>query len=128
MSEEGEQDRSGDAGEGSPVVEYWLVTDYLAFGSVYDYIHNRELSWGQMLWIAMGMARGLSYLHTELPRTVSQYPKPSIAHRDFKSRNVLLKPDLTPCISDLGLATRLETGCGFGDAHLQVIILQLLCY
>ncbi|KAL5111168.1 Activin receptor type-2A [Taenia crassiceps] len=120
LSEEGERDRSGGVGEGSPVVEYWLVTDYLAFGSVYDYIHNRELSWGQMLWIAMGMARGLSYLHTELPRTVSQYPKPSIAHRDFKSRNVLLKPDLTPCISDLGLATRLETGRGFGDAHLQV--------
>ncbi|KAL5966590.1 Activin receptor type-2A [Taenia solium] len=120
LLEEGENARSGGAGEGSPVVEYWLVTDYLAFGSVYDYIHNRELSWGQMLWIAMGMARGLSYLHTELPRTVSQYPKPSIAHRDFKSRNVLLKPDLTPCISDLGLATRLETGRGFGDAHLQV--------
>ncbi|KAH9286272.1 Activin receptor type-2A [Echinococcus granulosus] len=119
-SEEGENDQNSGVGEGGTVAEYWLVTDYLAFGSVFDYIHSRELSWGQMLWIAMGMARGLSYLHTELPRTVSQYPKPSIAHRDFKSRNVLLKPDLTPCISDLGLATRLETGRGFGDAHLQV--------
>lgn len=96
------------------------MTDYLAHGSVYDYIHKSELSWGQMLWIAMGMARGLSYLHTELPCTATQYPKPSIAHRDFKSRNVLLKADLTPCISDLGLATRLETGRCFGDAHLQV--------
>ncbi|KAM7541556.1 hypothetical protein Aperf_G00000030290 [Anoplocephala perfoliata] len=109
-----------DTNKHGQLTEYWLVTDYLAHGSVYDYIHNRELSWGQMLWIAMGMARGLSYLHTELPCTASQYPKPSIAHRDFKSRNVLLKADLTPCISDLGLATRLETGHGFGDAHLQV--------
>ena len=96
------------------------MTDYLAYGSVHDYINDRELSWGQMLWVALGMARGLSYLHTELPRTASKYPKPSIAHRDFKSRNVLLKSDLTPCISDLGLATILETGRGFGDAHLQV--------
>ncbi|VDL24457.1 unnamed protein product [Hymenolepis diminuta] len=122
-SEEGDdQDRTGGSSTSGcgPLTEYWLVTDYLAHGSVYDYIHSSELSWGQMLWIAMGMARGLSYLHTELPCTATQYPKPSIAHRDFKSRNVLLKADLTPCISDLGLATRLETGRGFGDAHLQV--------
>ncbi|KAM3181667.1 hypothetical protein ACTXT7_013927, partial [Hymenolepis weldensis] len=128
-SEEGDdQDRtSGSSTSGcGPLTEYWLVTDYLAHGSVYDYIHSSELSWGQMLWIAMGMARGLSYLHTELPCTATQYPKPSIAHRDFKSRNVLLKADLTPCISDLGLATRLETGRGFGDAHLQVSKLYAL--
>ncbi|VDO03164.1 unnamed protein product [Rodentolepis nana] len=117
--ERDDQDRSSGSECGS-LTEYWLVTDYLAHGSVYDYIHSNVLSWGQMLWIAMGMARGLSYLHTELPCTATQYPKPSIAHRDFKSRNVLLKADLTPCISDLGLATRLETGRGFGDAHLQV--------
>ncbi len=98
------------------------MTDFLALGSVYDYIRAKELSWGEMLRIAIGMARGLSHLHTELPRTATQYPKPSIAHRDFKSRNVLIKPDLTACISDLGLATRLETGRGIGDAHLQVRI------
>uniref|UniRef100_A0A5K3EJ18 receptor protein serine/threonine kinase n=2 Tax=Mesocestoides corti TaxID=53468 RepID=A0A5K3EJ18_MESCO len=120
-STEGEagSDRACGSGENS-VIEYWLVTDYLPLGSVYDYIRVKELSWGQMLRIAAGMARGLSYLHTELPRTASQFPKPSIAHRDFKSRNVLLKSDLTACISDLGLATRLETGRGIGDAHLQV--------
>nr|VZI45562.1 unnamed protein product [Spirometra erinaceieuropaei] len=45
--------------------------------------------------------------------------KPSIAHRDFKSRNVLLKSDLTACISDMGLAIILESGKCIGDAHLQ---------
>ncbi|VDN23533.1 unnamed protein product [Dibothriocephalus latus] len=90
-------------------------------GSVYDYIRSTELSWGEMLRIAVGMARGLSHLHTELPHTAFQEGKPSIAHRDFKSRNVLLKSDLTACISDMGLAIILESGKCIGDAHLQVL-------
>jgi len=73
-----------------------------------------------MLRIVIGMARGLSYLHTEVPRSSIFCGKPSIAHRDFKSRNVLLKSDLTACISDMGLAILLESGQGIGDAHLQV--------
>lgn len=101
-------------------MEYWLVTDFLTLGSVHNYIGAEELSWGQMLRIVIGMARGLSYLHTEVPRSSIFCGKPSIAHRDFKSRNVLLKSDLTACISDMGLAILLESGQGIGDAHLQV--------
>jgi len=32
--------------------------------------------------------------------------KPAIAHRDIKSKNVLVKRDGTCCIADLGLAVR----------------------
>jgi activin receptor type-2 len=56
-----------------------------------------------LLRIAEGIARGLTYLHEELPDK-GQGLKPSVAHRDFKSKNVLLKPDLTACIADFGLA------------------------
>lgn len=117
-NESTDEDDAYCTGNGS--FECWLVTDFLPLGSVYDYIRSTELSWGEMLRIAVGMARGLSHLHTELPHTAFQEGKPSIAHRDFKSRNVLLKSDLTACISDMGLAIILESGKCIGDAHLQV--------
>jgi activin receptor type-2 len=47
--------------------------------------------------------------------------KPSIAHRDFKSKNVLIKSDMTACIADFGLALVFEPGKAVGDAHGQVI-------
>lgn len=48
--------------------------------------------------------RGLAHLHEEIPCEKSDIFKPSIAHRDFKSANVLLKSDLTACIADFGFA------------------------
>ena len=49
-----------------------------------------------------------------------QEMKPSIAHRDFKSKNVLIKSDMTACIADFGLALVFEPGKAVGDAHGQV--------
>ena len=46
--------------------------------------------------------------------------KPSIAHRDFKSKNVLIKSDMTACIADFGLALVFEPGKAVGEAHGQV--------
>lgn len=63
--------------------------------------------------------RGLAHLHEEIPSPRSESCKPSIAHRDFKSKNVLLKNDLSACIADFGLALvfRSQT-CG--TTHSQV--------
>lgn len=41
-------------------------------------------------------------------------------HRDFKSKNVLLKTNLTACIADFGLALKFEAGKSAGDTHGQV--------
>ncbi|NXI03248.1 AVR2B protein, partial [Nicator chloris] len=41
-------------------------------------------------------------------------------HRDFKSKNVLLKNDLTAVLADFGLAVRFEPGKPPGDTHGQV--------
>lgn len=56
------------------------------------------------------MARGLMHLHEEIPATKGEQLKPAIAHRDFKSKNVLLKQDLTACIADFGLALIFQPG------------------
>jgi len=57
---------------------------------------KRALDWGARMKIALGAARGLSYLHED--------SSPCVIHRDFKSSNILLEDDFTPKISDFGLA------------------------
>ncbi|XP_022749398.1 probable LRR receptor-like serine/threonine-protein kinase At1g56130 isoform X3 [Durio zibethinus] len=74
---------------------------------VYEYLENKSLdqalfgknlnlSWSTRYDICMGVARGLAYLHEE--------SRVRIVHRDVKSSNILLDSDLTPKISDFGLA------------------------
>jgi len=60
------------------------------------------------------------HLHEEIPSERSDQYKPAIAHRDFKSNNVLLKHDLTACIADFGLALVFQPGKSCGDTHGQV--------
>jgi serine/threonine protein kinase len=57
--------------------------------------------------MALSIANGLAHLHMEI---VGTQGKPAIAHRDLKSRNVLVKNDLTCAIADLGLAVRHDSG------------------
>ncbi|PKA61976.1 putative LRR receptor-like serine/threonine-protein kinase [Apostasia shenzhenica] len=77
---------------------------------VYDYLENNSLaqtllggghssiqfSWKARKRICIGIARGLAFLHETV--------QPHIVHRDIKASNVLLDRDLTPKISDFGLA------------------------
>ena len=57
----------------------------------------------QMINMAMSIATGLTHLHLEISGTQG---KPAIAHRDLKSRNILVKKDLTCVIADLGLCVK----------------------
>ncbi|KHM98863.1 Putative LRR receptor-like serine/threonine-protein kinase [Glycine soja] len=57
---------------------------------------NIIFDWKTRSRICIGIARGLAYLHEEVI--------PHIVHRDIKASNILLDQNLTPKISDFGLA------------------------
>lgn len=83
-------------------------------GSLCDYLKAHTLTWAEAWRVAACVARGLAHLHEE------SGGKPAVAHRDFKSKNVLLKADMSACIADFGLALVFVPGIACGDAHGQV--------
>ncbi|XP_078454475.1 activin receptor type-2B-like isoform X1 [Lampetra fluviatilis] len=101
-------------------VEYWIITAFHEKGSLMEYLKGNVLTWRELCLITETMSRGLAYLHEDAMGPKGELLKPSIAHRDMKSRNVLLKSDLTACIADFGLAVRFEPGKPPGDTHGQV--------
>lgn len=101
--------------------DFWIITAYHSNGSLCDYLKSHTITWMELCKIAESMARGLMHLHEEIGGgTKGDDLKPAIAHRDFKSKNVLLKDDLTACIADFGLAMIFEPGKPCGDTHGQV--------
>uniref|UniRef100_A0A8D2QFR5 Serine/threonine-protein kinase receptor n=1 Tax=Zonotrichia albicollis TaxID=44394 RepID=A0A8D2QFR5_ZONAL len=96
----------------------WLCACLLQ-GSLTDFLKANVVSWNELCHIAQTMARGLAYLHEDIPGLKDGH-KPAISHRDIKSKNVLLKNNLTACIADFGLALKFEAGKSAGDTHGQV--------
>lgn len=101
-------------------VEFWLVTSFHEHGSLCDFLKNNIISWDDMVKISLTLARGLAHLHGEVPSNKGSGIKPAIAHRDFKSKNVLIRSDMTACIGDFGLALQFRPNEVVGDTHGQV--------
>ncbi|XP_039624416.1 bone morphogenetic protein receptor type-1A-like isoform X2 [Polypterus senegalus] len=92
-----------------------LITDYHENGSLYDYLKFTTLDTKSLLKLAYSAACGLCHLHTEIYGTQG---KPAIAHRDLKSKNVLMKKNGTCCIADLGLAVKFNSDTNEVDIPL----------
>ena len=100
--------------------ELWLLSEYHEYGSLYDYLKANVVSWQELLKIGQDITSGLAFLHEETPATKTEAAKPAVVHRDLKSKNILLKKDLTACIGDFGLALQFEPHTSIGDTHGQV--------
>eukprot|EP00088_Acartia_fossae_P017910 TRINITY_DN20255_c0_g1_i1.p1 TRINITY_DN20255_c0_g1~~TRINITY_DN20255_c0_g1_i1.p1 ORF type:complete len:556 (+),score=99.37 TRINITY_DN20255_c0_g1_i1:38-1705(+) len=85
------------------MTQLWLVTDFYENGSLYDYLSRHSVSEELCIRMALSIATGLAHLHLDISGTQG---KPGIAHRDLKSRNILVKRDLSCAIADLGLCVK----------------------
>lgn len=84
-----------------PPDRFCLVYDYVPTGSLEDAMNRMrgnelQLGWDARLRIAVGIIKGLQYLHFTCT--------PSILHCNLKPSNVLLDADFEPRLTDSGLA------------------------
>ncbi|XP_065269920.1 activin receptor type-1C isoform X3 [Emys orbicularis] len=83
--------------------QLWLVSEYHEQGSLFDYLNRNAVTIDSLIKLALSIGSGLAHLHMEI---VGTQGKPAIAHRDLKSKNILVKKNETCAIADLGLAVR----------------------
>ncbi|XP_025800488.1 putative cysteine-rich receptor-like protein kinase 20 [Panicum hallii] len=80
--------------------EKMLVYEYMQNKSldifIFDINKGGQLNWSMRLHIIDGVAQGLLYLH--------KHSRFCVVHRDLKASNILLDSDMTPKISDFGIA------------------------
>lgn len=76
----------------------YMVTEFIAGGSLEDRLRGEGLTRSQTLGILRGLAAGVDYAH-----------QAGILHRDIKPANVLLGDHGAPILADFGLAKSLGT-------------------
>lgn len=101
--------------------ELLLVYEYIPKGSLENHLFRRNpavepLSWDSRLKIAIGAARGLSFLHSS---------EKKIIYRDFKASNILLDWHDNAKIADFGLA---KLGPSSGESHVTTRIMGTYGY
>uniref|UniRef100_A0A0E0LKW3 non-specific serine/threonine protein kinase n=1 Tax=Oryza punctata TaxID=4537 RepID=A0A0E0LKW3_ORYPU len=107
-----------DDGEQGP--QRLLVYEFMPNKTLEDHLFNKAyptLPWKTRLSIALGVAKGLQYLHEGL--------EIQVIYRDFKSSNVLLDEEFRPKLSDFGLA---REGPVDGQTHVSTAVMGTYGY
>ncbi|XP_077154100.1 anti-Muellerian hormone type-2 receptor isoform X1 [Ranitomeya variabilis] len=97
---------AGSGNEGLLQDHQLLVFPHYPQGSLRKYLTDRTIDWDTACCMAISIARGLAFLHTDLWN--GDICKPAIAHRDLSSDNVLVTEDSSCVITDFGLSVVLE--------------------
>ncbi|KAF6155843.1 hypothetical protein GIB67_039174 [Kingdonia uniflora] len=75
---------------------FCIITEYLSGGSLRAFLHkedHKSLSLGKVIAIALDIARGLEYVHSQ-----------GVIHRDLKPENILFDEDFRLKVVDFGIA------------------------
>lgn len=74
---------------------YYLITEYLELGSLFDHLHKKQTHFGEkaMMLIVEDIALGMNYLHGR-----------KVLHCDLKSSNVLVDQNWNVKLCDFGLS------------------------
>ncbi|KAI4297813.1 hypothetical protein L6164_037678 [Bauhinia variegata] len=72
-----------------------IVTEFMAGGSVYDYLHKQKgvFKFPSLLKVAIDVSKGMNYLHQN-----------NIIHRDLKAANLLMDENWIVKVADFGVA------------------------
>ena len=103
-----------------------LITEYHPNGSLFDFLTTHVVDEYDALKLMYTTLCGLSHLHQDINPERSRWNpgltdsayverKPAIAHRDIKSKNILVKADGSCCIADFGLCVLYHTNWSHPD-------------
>ena len=72
----------------------------------FKYVHRDEINMSgkEAYKLIITALSGLLHLHTRIDTGVKYSNKPSIAHRDIKSKNILVTENLACVVADFGMA------------------------
>ncbi|XP_067099630.1 bone morphogenetic protein receptor type-2-like [Osmerus mordax] len=83
--------------------EMVLVLELAAYSSLHLFLTKSSCDWPSSLRLARSLADGLAFLHSEFSR--HGLYKPTVAHRDLSSSNVLVRSDGTCALSDFSCSS-----------------------
>ncbi|GFP96331.1 serine/threonine-protein kinase ht1 [Phtheirospermum japonicum] len=74
---------------------FCIITEYLSEGSLRSYLHKHKdpLPLSKLLSMALDIARGMEYIHSQ-----------GVIHRDLKPENILITEDFRLKVADFGIA------------------------